>query len=160
MFCQGVGGALWKGGGGGERSRRMNMVQIMHTHECKCKNDTCWNCSRNQEGRWKRAVEGVNANMIYLIHGKNLCKCYNVPPPSTTVIKRKEHEIIGPSQKKWYILTHWVSENKTALENNLAWRSLKCSFIVTIWLSNSISTYIPRTNENIGPHKNPLMNCL
>jgi hypothetical protein len=28
-------------GSGGERRRRMNMVQIMYTHVCKCKNDTC-----------------------------------------------------------------------------------------------------------------------
>jgi hypothetical protein len=26
----------------------------------------------------KRAVEGMNSNMIYLIHCKNLCKCYSV----------------------------------------------------------------------------------
>jgi hypothetical protein len=40
---------LWQGveeggtsgeGGGGERSRRMNMVQIMYTHVYKCKNGT------------------------------------------------------------------------------------------------------------------------
>jgi hypothetical protein len=35
---------------------------------------------------WKSAVEGVNASMIYLMHCKNLCKCYDVPPPSTTII--------------------------------------------------------------------------
>jgi hypothetical protein len=29
------------GGGGRERGRKMNMVQIMYTHVCKCKNDTC-----------------------------------------------------------------------------------------------------------------------
>jgi hypothetical protein len=34
-----------------------------------------------------RMVEGVNSSMIYLIHCKNLCKCYNVPPPSTTTTK-------------------------------------------------------------------------
>jgi hypothetical protein len=38
--------------------------------------------------RGKRAVEGVNSSMIYLIHYKNLCKCYNVPPSSTTIIKK------------------------------------------------------------------------
>jgi hypothetical protein len=27
------------GGGGGKRGRRVNMVQIMCTHICKCKND-------------------------------------------------------------------------------------------------------------------------
>jgi hypothetical protein len=47
------------------------------------------------EERWKRAVEGVNSSMIYLIHCKNLCKCYNVPPPSRTikkVLKQKKKE--------------------------------------------------------------------
>jgi hypothetical protein len=29
------------GGGGGERGGRVNMVQTMYTHVCKCKNDTC-----------------------------------------------------------------------------------------------------------------------
>jgi hypothetical protein len=29
---------------------------------------------------------GVNSSMMYLIHCKNLHKCYNVPPPSTTII--------------------------------------------------------------------------
>jgi hypothetical protein len=51
----------WWGGGwyqgqrdsGGEKDRRMNMVQIMYTHVSKCKNDTCWNCSRN----WGRGHE-------------------------------------------------------------------------------------------------------
>jgi hypothetical protein len=28
--------------------------------------------------------------MIDLIHCKNLCKCYNVPPPSTTIKKGKK----------------------------------------------------------------------
>jgi hypothetical protein len=27
----------WEGRGGEERGRRMNMVQIMYTHVCKCK---------------------------------------------------------------------------------------------------------------------------
>jgi hypothetical protein len=37
-----------------------------------------------REGRKKGAVEGLNSSMKQLIHCKNLCKCYNVPPPSTT----------------------------------------------------------------------------
>jgi hypothetical protein len=32
-------------------------------------------------------VKGVNSSMIYLIHCKNLCKCYNVPPSSTKILK-------------------------------------------------------------------------
>jgi septal ring factor EnvC (AmiA/AmiB activator) len=34
-------------------------------------------------------VEGANSSMIYLVHCKNLCKCYNVPPPS--IIKKRNH---------------------------------------------------------------------
>jgi hypothetical protein len=30
---------------------------------------------------------GVNSNMTYLIYFKNLCKCQNVPPPSTKINK-------------------------------------------------------------------------
>jgi hypothetical protein len=57
-----------KGGG------RVNMVQKMCTHECICKNDACWNYSRNWERRGKRAVEGANSSMMYLLHCKNLGK--------------------------------------------------------------------------------------
>jgi hypothetical protein len=39
---------------------------------------------RGWEG-WERAVEGQS--MLYLLHCKNLCKCYNVLPPSTTIKK-------------------------------------------------------------------------
>jgi hypothetical protein len=33
----------------------------------------------------RRMVEGVNSSMIYLIHYRSFCNCYNVPPPSTTI---------------------------------------------------------------------------
>jgi hypothetical protein len=36
-----------------------------------------------------RALEGVISNMIHRLHRKNLCKCYNVPPPSTTIKEKK-----------------------------------------------------------------------
>jgi hypothetical protein len=39
-------------------------------------------------GGWggrRRMVEHVNSCMTYLIHCKNLCKCYNVSPPITTI---------------------------------------------------------------------------
>jgi hypothetical protein len=39
------------------------------------------------EGVWGREVEGVNSCMMYLIHCKNLCKCYNVSTPSMTIKK-------------------------------------------------------------------------
>jgi hypothetical protein len=61
-------------------------VQIMYTHVSKCKNDTCWNCSKNRGG-------GVNSNIIYLIHCKNLCKYSSVPPPSTTIIIIKQKQV-------------------------------------------------------------------
>jgi hypothetical protein len=48
----------------------------------------------------KRAVEGVNSSMIYLKDCKNHCKYSNIPPPSTTIIKKlkiKKIELVyGP----------------------------------------------------------------
>jgi hypothetical protein len=40
-----------------------------------------------QMGEIKESNGGVNSSMIYLICCKNLCKCHNVPPPSTTIKK-------------------------------------------------------------------------
>jgi hypothetical protein len=40
-----------------------------------------------REGRMRERSEGGNSIMMYLIHCKNLCKCYNVPTPRT---KKKE----------------------------------------------------------------------
>jgi hypothetical protein len=44
-------------------------------------------------GIWEREIKenggGVNSSMIYLIHCKNLCKCHNVPPPSTIIKEKK-----------------------------------------------------------------------
>jgi hypothetical protein len=34
----------------------------------------------------KESSGEVNSNLIYLILCKNLCKCYNVPLPSTAII--------------------------------------------------------------------------
>jgi hypothetical protein len=36
---------------------------------------------------------GGNSSMTYLKHCKNLCKCYNVSPPST-IIKKRKHSLI------------------------------------------------------------------
>jgi hypothetical protein len=41
----------------------------------------------------RRMVEGVNSSMIYLIYYKKICKCHNVPTPSTTIKKKKEKAI-------------------------------------------------------------------
>jgi hypothetical protein len=38
-------------------------------------------------------VEGVNSSMIYLIHCKNFYNCYNVPPLSTIIKKKKEIQV-------------------------------------------------------------------
>jgi hypothetical protein len=38
----------------------------------------------------KESSEGGNPSMIYLIHGRNLWTCYNVPPPSTAMTKKKK----------------------------------------------------------------------
>jgi hypothetical protein len=47
-------------------------------------------------GEMKESSEGVNSNMLYLIHCKNLCKCHNVPPPSTTIKgKKKDQDPVG-----------------------------------------------------------------
>jgi hypothetical protein len=35
-----------------------------------------------------RMGEGRDSSMTYLIHCKNLCKCYNVSTPSKTIKKR------------------------------------------------------------------------
>jgi hypothetical protein len=37
----------------------------------------------------RRAAEGVNSTMIYLIYCKNFCKCHNVPP-APQLKKKKE----------------------------------------------------------------------
>jgi hypothetical protein len=64
QVLQGGGGGqlapVW--GAGRKTGRRMNMVQTMYTHACKCKTDTCGNCSRNQgrvnEGeKWKGGIQ-------------------------------------------------------------------------------------------------------
>jgi hypothetical protein len=39
------------------------------------------------EWEWEKEVGGGGSNMIYLIHCKNLSKCYNVPTHSPTIKK-------------------------------------------------------------------------
>jgi hypothetical protein len=50
--------------------RRVTIVQILCTHVCKWKNETCWNYSRNGKwGGWRRMLEKVNSylnSQIYL----------------------------------------------------------------------------------------------
>jgi hypothetical protein len=45
----------------------------------------CWE-RRDEEEQWRR----VNSSMIYLIHCKNLCKCYSIPPQHNNKKGEKE----------------------------------------------------------------------
>jgi hypothetical protein len=67
-----VGGAVAGKGGG-----RVNMVQILYTHICKCKK--LYQLKLFQE--WERGIKenngGESSTMIYCM---NFCKCPNVPP--------------------------------------------------------------------------------
>jgi hypothetical protein len=50
------GGEIGTGGRGEvarKGGRRIDSVQIMYTHVCKCKSDICCNCSRN----WERGMK-------------------------------------------------------------------------------------------------------
>jgi hypothetical protein len=40
-------------------------------------------------GGIKENGEGMNSSMMYLIYFKNICRCHNVPQPSTTIKKKK-----------------------------------------------------------------------
>jgi hypothetical protein len=52
-------------------------------------------------GRVEERSRGGNSSMIYLIHCKNLCICYNVPTPST-IIKKWLHRCVWLLRKiKW-----------------------------------------------------------
>jgi hypothetical protein len=44
---------------------------------------------RGGKEKW-RMMESVNSSMVYFTYFKNVCKCHNVPPPSTT-IKTKQN---------------------------------------------------------------------
>jgi hypothetical protein len=44
-------------------------------------------------------VEVVDSSIIHLIHGKNFCKCHNVPPPGTTIKIKKNFLSYGKSSK-------------------------------------------------------------
>jgi hypothetical protein len=63
----------------------------MCIHACKCKSDYLLKLfSESGEGRTKGGVEVLNTSRIYLIYYKNLCKCHNVAPCSTTIKEKKE----------------------------------------------------------------------
>jgi hypothetical protein len=87
----------------GKWGRRVNMVQTLCTHACKCENDTCWNYSRTWgQGGIKENGGGVNSSMIYLIYCKNFCKWHNVPQPSITVkVKKKKKRVLKADKGMW-----------------------------------------------------------
>jgi hypothetical protein len=58
----------------GKGGERVNMVQILCTHVCKWKKMRPIETSLRMRGRKRRAVEGVNSSMTYLIQCKNFCK--------------------------------------------------------------------------------------
>jgi hypothetical protein len=73
----------------GKGGRKVNMIQKRVHMYVQCKNDTF---IETIPGTGDREVEEVSSSMIYLIHHKNFCKCYHIPPSSTTapkIIKEK-----------------------------------------------------------------------
>jgi hypothetical protein len=52
-------------------------------------------------GEQRRTVEGINSSVIYLVCCKKLCKCHNVPSPTTT-IKEKIKDKKKKSELKEY----------------------------------------------------------
>jgi hypothetical protein len=90
-------GLAWGGGVGtsgrreevGKGCRRMNMVQILCTHVCKWKMRPVETIPGMEGARGtKENGQGAEFDMIYLIYGKNFCRCHHVLPMSTTIKKR------------------------------------------------------------------------
>jgi hypothetical protein len=113
----------------------MNMVQIMYTHVCKCKIIPV----ESVEGRWKREVEGVYSSIVYLIHYKNLCKCYNVPTLNTTI------KTIHFSQACFVCPNHCLLSSKHPFS---LW-GLEISLQITDNLSQTIPVHPPTPNTHI-----------
>jgi hypothetical protein len=44
-------------------------------------------------GGIKKIWEELNSSVIYLTHCKNLCKCHNVPLPSTTIKEKNKNSL-------------------------------------------------------------------
>jgi hypothetical protein len=68
-----------------------------------------------RRGRMNERSGGGNSSMVYLIHCKNLCKCYSVPQPSTT-IKIKDNLTL---KKKKQIKTKHLKKKKSMAINSL-----------------------------------------
>jgi hypothetical protein len=74
------GGRRWyqlEDGGGGERCRRVNVLQILCTHVCKWKSENCWNYSWFGGGR-NKMMGWIQVWYIWYIHN-NFYKWHNVP---------------------------------------------------------------------------------
>jgi hypothetical protein len=110
--------------------RRVNMVNILHTHVWKQKSETCWNYSRNERSGVKKMMEGVHSTMIYY---KNFCKCPNVSPAQ----KGKKKTIEFYFKCTWNILWFFV----------LIIHLFKCAYIV--WV---ISPHCPPSTSS-GPSR-------
>jgi hypothetical protein len=75
----GRGEVLWK------RGKWVNTVQkFLHMH-VNAKMIPVESITGMGEREWRRVLEEINSNIICLRHCKNLCRCHNVPPPSTTI---------------------------------------------------------------------------
>jgi hypothetical protein len=83
-------GPVWGGGlvqvGGEKKYGRINMVQILCIQVCKQDLNLFQEC---REGVIKEKDEWGEFKYGILIFCKNLYKCINVPPPSTTINKRQ-----------------------------------------------------------------------
>jgi hypothetical protein len=78
----GVVGRWW------ERNRRMNMVQTIIHMYVNAKMIPAETVPGIRGGWMGERSRTGDSSMIYLIHYKNLCKCYNVPIPSTAIKKK------------------------------------------------------------------------
>jgi hypothetical protein len=117
--AQGGGWYQWEGEVAGKRGRRMNKMQKLCTHVCKCKNSTCWNYSRNGE-------QGVNENngwgeFKYDILDTLLRTFINAtmyPLPSTT-IKKKNHFISHKYLQLQFVNLQYNFKNN--IHQNMHW---------------------------------------
>jgi hypothetical protein len=104
----------------------VNTVQKLCTHVSKCKNDNCWNYTRNQEREgWRRMFEKANSCMIYLIHCKNLWKFHNVPPPITTI--KEKIKFKKETSKHHNRNLGWIESVKHQISHLRVQGSLLCS---------------------------------
>jgi hypothetical protein len=70
--CVGVVGIIGREEDVGKGSRRVNIVQILCTHICKCKNE------KNEKGDTGEWWRGVKSSIKCLLYCKKFCKCHNV----------------------------------------------------------------------------------